>query len=92
MNKLEEARLRINEIDDELIKLFVERMEAVNKVVEYKIENNMPVLDSSREADIKKDSIKKLNNKAYEKYYLMFLDGLFNSSKAYQKDIIEKRK
>ncbi len=85
--KLDNARERINEIDLEMIKLFKERMNAVNDVVSYKLENNLPVLDSSREQDLIKKNLKALNSKELEEYYLTFFDGVLKSSKDYQKKI-----
>ena len=49
MNKLEQARLIINEVDSKMIELFKERMNAARMVAEYKKENDLPVLDKSRE-------------------------------------------
>ncbi|MCR5350483.1 MAG: chorismate mutase [Acholeplasmatales bacterium] len=89
-NKLEESRDIINEIDDEMISLFVKRMAAVSMVAEYKYENGLPVLDSSREDDIKFNNVEKLCNKSIEKYYLTFFEGVLKSSKDYQKDLLEK--
>jgi len=47
--KLDLARESINEIDKEMIELFKKRMKAVEDVVSYKIENGLPVLDSSKD-------------------------------------------
>ncbi len=49
---LKEIRNRIDGIDDELVKLFKERMAVVSDVAEYKRANNLPVLNSQRERDI----------------------------------------
>lgn len=49
MDKLLELRNRIDEIDDEIVKLFLERMEAVQGVAEYKKQVGKPVLDRERE-------------------------------------------
>ena len=38
MNKLEEARIEINEADSMMAKIFEQRFMAVKKVLEYKIE------------------------------------------------------
>ena len=52
MNRLEEARKIINEVDKEIAALFQKRMQAVEDVILYKLENNMPILDSSREKQV----------------------------------------
>ena len=47
--ELEELRNRINEIDDDIAKLFIKRMELCSDVSRFKIENNMPVFQGGRE-------------------------------------------
>lgn len=89
-NKLESAREEINKIDKEMVDLFKKRMKAVEGVVEYKIENNMPVLDSSREKDLINKNLSLLNDKNLEEYYKTFFEGVLTSSKDYQKDILNK--
>ena len=88
--KLEEAREIINEVDNEMIYLFIKRMAAISMVAEYKMENDIPVLDSIREDEIKKKNLETLSNKQLEKYYLTFFEGVLNSSKEYQKDLLNK--
>ena len=88
--KLDEAREIINEVDNEMIKLFIKRMAAVSMVAEYKIENDIPVLDSIREDEIKERNLETLSNKVLEKYYLTFFEGVLKSSKDYQKYLLEK--
>lgn len=90
MNDLEKSRLKINEIDDKMIELFKERLKAVDGVVRFKIDNDLPVLDSSREKEIILKNIKKLNNPLLDSYYLDFFSGVLKSSKDYQKNIITK--
>ena len=86
-NKLEAAREVINSVDLEMIELFKKRMRAVSDVVSYKIENNLPVLDSSRESILIKKNLEALNDKSLEEYYLTFFEGVLKSSKDYQKKI-----
>ena len=43
MSKLDDARLKINEIDKEMAKLFESRMEASHAVAEYKKENGLSI-------------------------------------------------
>ena len=91
-NKLEEARKIINEIDKEMISLYIKRMQAVRMVAEYKLENGLPVLDSSRESALKAKNLVELDDKELEKYYLEFFEGVLESSKDFQKELIEKYK
>ena len=52
MNKLEKARLAINEADAQIAQLFEKRMHAVEDVVAYKMENGLPVFDGAREKEV----------------------------------------
>ena len=90
MNNLDEARLIINEVDKEIIELFKKRMNASKIIGEYKKENNIAILDKEREKALIEKNLKILNDKELEKYYLMFLEGILNSSKEYQKDLMNK--
>lgn len=47
-----ELRNEIDKIDSQLIPLLLERMEVAEKVAEYKVKNNIPVLNSEREQQI----------------------------------------
>ena len=90
--KLDEAREIINEVDSQMIDLYIKRMKAVKMVAEYKLENNMEVLDSSREDFLKIKNSKILDDKLLEKYYLEFFEGVLQSSKDFQRDLIAKYK
>ena len=48
---LNQYRQRIDEIDDQLLRLFAERMEVAAGIAAYKKENNLPVLDMRRERE-----------------------------------------
>ena len=52
MTELERNRKRINEINKELSALLAERMEAAEKIADYKRENGLPVFDRARERDV----------------------------------------
>ena len=49
---LDDARKEINRIDSQMAELFVQRMQAVRSVAEYKMEHNMPILDEAREKEV----------------------------------------
>jgi monofunctional chorismate mutase len=86
MNKLEQARLIINEVDSKMIELFKERMNAARMVAEHKKENNLPVLDKAREEALIKKNIELLNDKELEQYYLTFLEGMLTASKIFKRN------
>ena len=49
---LDELRGQINDIDDQMLELFVKRMDICYRVAEYKIENNLAVFHADREKQI----------------------------------------
>ncbi len=87
MNELQELRNKIDETDEQLFKLFVERMELVAKVGKYKAENNVAVLDRSREMSqitrIKDLVPEKMHGAAFSLY-----DLLFTLSRNYQNELL----
>ena len=89
MSKLDEARVKIDEIDSKIIELFEERMNTVIDVINYKIENNIPVLDSNREAAMLEKNLNKITNEEFKKYYKTVLEGFLKASKDMQKDILD---
>ena len=49
---LQDYRNQLDQIDDQLVALFRQRMETVRQVADYKKEHNAPVLNAGRERDI----------------------------------------
>ncbi len=92
MNKLEKARSEIDIVDKAMAELFSRRMDAVKLVVEYKIENDIPVLDSGREELVIKKNLQNLNNEEYASYYEKFIKHNMDLSKALQKKILNSDK
>ncbi|MCI6273015.1 MAG: chorismate mutase [Erysipelotrichaceae bacterium] len=88
MNKLENARLTIEEIDKQFTELFEKRFEAVKDVIEYKKENNIPIFDEKREAYLLAKNLGYIKNDSLKKYYEDFLLNMFRISKEYQKDLL----
>lgn len=88
MDKLADARARINEIDKEMAGLFEERMKAAQEIAEYKKERGLQIYDPKREqALIEKNSayIKDYNIRSY---YVRFLNDEMAVSKQYQEYVI----
>ena len=50
--ELSEIRARIDAVDDQLLDLFLQRMNLAEKVAAYKIENNLPILNKQRERQV----------------------------------------
>ena len=46
--ELSEIRVKIDNVDEQLLKLFLERMELSEEVALYKREHNLPILNKGR--------------------------------------------
>lgn len=91
MKKLEEARAVIDLIDNEIIELYEKRMSVVLDVIKYKIENNIPILDTNREAIMLEKNLNKISNEQYKQYYKNVLEGFLKASKEMQNDILKSK-
>lgn len=92
MTKLESCRNEIDSIDEEIIKLYEKRMEIVKEVINYKLDNNIEILDTSREEKMLNKNLVKISNEEYKKYYKDVLTGFLKASKEMQKDILNAKK
>lgn len=80
---LTECRKQIDKIDDEILKLFLERMEVASKVADYKKENNLSTLQKGREREILKRVSEKSGDEMAD-YSRMLFTTLMDLSKSYQ--------
>jgi chorismate mutase/prephenate dehydratase len=80
-----EARDLIDLIDNKMQGLFLERMEIVRKVKEFKLANNLPVEDITRENQMIQDRMEKLKDSNFKDEYLEFLNSILRISKNFQK-------
>ena len=88
MNKLEEARIKINEADSMMAKIFEQRFMAVKDVLAYKKENGMAIFDPVREQEVIARSTA-LVSEELQPYYKEYLQMLMDISKKYQKDLLK---
>lgn len=91
MNKLEESRKKIDETDRQLAALFEERFHAVEDVLEYKWENNLPVLDSSREKAVIEKNTAYVEDEALKPYFQEWMQSTMDISREYQKDLLKQK-
>lgn len=86
--ELKELRNQIDKIDDELTKLFIERMKLSREVAEEKLKNNLPTNNMAREREIVIHETSKMDDdiKCFGK---QLYQTLFSTSKAYQSRFIE---
>ena len=85
---LSECRNEIDKIDKELVELFEKRMNVAINVAKYKIENNIPIFNGAREAEVIEKNINRLNNKEYSRLTEKFFTHLMELSRSLQADII----
>lgn len=83
-NKLEEARKIINEVDSQMVELFVKRMRAAELVCEHKMEFGLPILDEKREEAIIERNSALIEDEILKEYYIDYLKHLMSISRAYQ--------
>ncbi len=88
MKDLKQYREQLDSIDLEIIKLFEKRMSIIKDVAKYKKENNLPILDETREKMMLQKNLKKLNNAELKEYYKAILKTYLDVSKKYQIEII----
>ncbi len=81
---LDEARKRINDIDDKMRELFIERMHASEQVAEYKRTNGLKVYDPAREREVIERNASSVEDEVLRDFYIGFLKKAMDMSKAYQ--------
>ena len=84
MEDIQDLRREIDKIDQEIVKLFNDRLEIAKKIALYKKANNLTVLDQKRE-DALLEKISKLSQDEYKEETLKLYDGILKISKDYQK-------
>ncbi|MBQ8996150.1 MAG: chorismate mutase [Oscillospiraceae bacterium] len=83
---LKDIRNHIDEIDDQMLSLFLERMACSEEVAKYKKEHGLPILNRAREREI----LEKVREKSGDKelYTHQFFTTLMNLSKASQSEYL----
>ena len=84
---LNDYRTRIDQIDDQLVKLFAERMETVVGIAKYKEEHNLPVLDAGRERK-KLLALAEKSPEALREYVVSLYSLMFELSRSYQNRLL----
>ncbi len=80
---LEEIRKEISEINDEMLTLFVKRMELSAQVAAYKKANGLPTLDRKREEAILQKVADNTSDE-FRQYALEFFRNIMDLGKQYQ--------
>jgi len=84
MDQLQEFRAQIDKIDSCLVDLFEMRMNLAKRIAAYKLENDLPILNEKREAEVIEKNLSKLKNKDYEGELVEFFKTLMQLSKQVQ--------
>ena len=85
--ELSDIRVKIDAIDDQLLKLFLERMALADEVAAYKNANKQPILNKERERAV----LAKVTEKAgetWERYAYHLYSTLFELSRSRQAELI----
>ena len=80
---LKDIRTQIDAVDDELVQLFVKRMNLSAQVADYKKANNMPIYVPAREREILQDVAAKAGTEMAN-YTRVLYSMLFELSRSYQ--------
>ena len=83
---LEEIRKEISAINDEMLALFVKRMELSAQVAAYKKANGLPTLDRKREESILQKVADNTSDE-YRQYALQLFKTMMDLSKEYQETL-----
>ena len=85
--ELKDLRVKIDAIDDEMIRLFQERMKIAADVAAYKKENGMAVLDKTRERQKLNDIVGKTDEE-FKSYAHVLYSLMFELSRSYQNKLL----
>ncbi|MBR6501464.1 MAG: chorismate mutase [Firmicutes bacterium] len=84
---LNEVRAKINDVDQQLMTLFKERMLLSEEVARIKKENNIPLVDSGREAQVIQHAIQ-ITGEEFKEETTILVQTLMDLSKAWQKKVL----
>lgn len=87
MDKLMLSREKINKIDEQMARLFAERMEAVSEIADFKAEHKLPIFDTSREEQIIDKNSAFIENESIKAHYINFLKNNMEISRSYQAEL-----
>ena len=82
---LDEVRVKINDINNQMLELFKERMELSKDVAAAKKEMNKAIYDAKRERDIL-DKVTRDAGPDLDLYARRFFEALFSLSRTYQSE------
>ena len=87
---LQQLRLKIDEIDEELIRLFLRRLSLSAEVAKFKYKSNIPIHDSNREQQKLNDIVLSIPCE-YRDYITELYTQIFKISRTEQQRIINEQ-
>lgn len=85
---ISDYRGKINEIDDKMLKLYIERMDVCYKIGEYKKEKELSTYDPDRENEVLEQVLSQVDNPQYADGAVQLFLTLMQSSCELQDKII----
>ena len=90
MNKLEELRNNIDQVDQEIVQLLEKRMTIVQEISQEKQAQKITILDASREQAVLDLARKNTENTAYQETIINTFKDIMKNSRLYQRENREK--
>ena len=84
--ELSEIRTKIDAVDDQLLQLFLERMDLAEEVAAYKNEHHLPILNKQRAREVLAKVTEKAGDK--ERYAYHLYSTLFELARSRQAELI----
>ena len=88
MSKLEELRQSIDQIDQELVRLFERRMAVTREVGEYKQQVGLPVLDAAREREVLAKKLNLISNPDLQADVVQLYENIMAISRRQQRSLV----
>lgn len=89
MTELEQARMIINATDEEMARLFQQRMDAARMVAHHKQIHGLPIDDFAREEQLIRRNTAFIADEEYRSYYVNFLRSVIDISKQLQHRLLD---
>lgn len=86
MDELKKYRQIIDEIDEQILALYLKRMEISHQIGILKKELNLPIYDKKREAEIIASLSNKIEDSNLRMFYIDLLKLIISQSKKIQED------
>ena len=84
--ELSEIRAKIDSVDDQLLSLFLERMDLAEEVAKYKNEHHLPILNKQREREVLAAVMEKADSR--ERYAYHLFSTIMELAKSRQAELI----